>query len=67
MIRPWCPATRLLDQREIEQENAASEAAKRAGMAGRQQDGFGQPPPRRDDFPPLPQASSAACPLHTQT
>ncbi|KAK9809811.1 hypothetical protein WJX73_009043 [Symbiochloris irregularis] len=53
MVRPWCPATRLLDQRETDAENARAEAAKLAGMRGRAADSVNQAPPRRSDFPPL--------------
>lgn len=53
LVRPWCPATRVLDQRETERENAAAEAAKRAGMASRGPPDVRQAPPRRDSFPPL--------------
>ena len=62
LVRPWCPATRLLDQRETDRENAAAEAAKRAGMRSRGVPAVGQPPPRRDDFPPL--QVSYACIFH---
>lgn len=53
LVRPWCPATRLLDQRETDIENAQAEAARLAGMLGRDADSVIQAPPRRSDFPPL--------------
>ena len=55
MVRPWCPATRLLDQRETDAENAAADAAKRAGRLPREEPCYGQTPQRREDFPPLPE------------
>ena len=51
MVRPWCPATRLLDHREAEALNAKAEAAKKAGMTDSR---FSEPTvPLRNDFPAL--------------
>ena len=51
MVRPWCPATRLLDQREMDALNAKADAAKKAGMTDSR---FAEKTkPLRDGFPPL--------------
>ena len=55
MVRPWCPATRLLDQREMDALNAKAEAAKKAGMTDSR---FAEKAaPLREGFPQL-EASS---------
>ena len=51
MVRPWCPATRLLDHREAEALNAQAEAAKKAGMTDSR---FSEAAvPLREGFPAL--------------
>lgn len=51
MVRPWCPATRLLDQREMDALNTKAEAAKRAGMTDSR---FAEKAvPLREGFPAL--------------
>ena len=51
MVRPWCPATRLLDQRELDTLNAKAEAAKKAGMTDSRL--AEKVKPLREGFPPL--------------
>ena len=64
MVRPWCPATRLLDHREAEALNAKAEAAKKAGMTDSR---FSESTvPLRNDFPAL-EVSSAIPPAQAQT
>ncbi|KAL4436761.1 hypothetical protein ABPG75_003900 [Micractinium tetrahymenae] len=55
LVRPWCPATRILEQREAEAEAAAAEAKRRAAQetgAGLLGAGEREPPPRTA-FPEL--------------
>lgn len=52
MKRPWCPATRVLEHREMHRVNAEAEERRRASQAKF----FGDPypaKPYRHDFPPL--------------
>ncbi|WIA28934.1 hypothetical protein OEZ86_011458 [Tetradesmus obliquus] len=51
--RPWCPATRILEHREMEKANREAETARSAA----QKDPLAQPapPPKLEDFPPLPE------------
>ncbi|CAL8462504.1 g2037 [Coccomyxa elongata] len=52
MKRPWCPATRILEHREMMQLNAEAEEQRKASQA----QFFGDPcptKPYRHDFPPL--------------
>jgi len=52
MKRPWCPATRVLEHREMQRVNAEAEERRRASQAKF----FGDPHPAkpyRHDFPPL--------------
>ncbi|KAL4423280.1 hypothetical protein ABPG77_004549 [Micractinium sp. CCAP 211/92] len=55
LVRPWCPATRILEQREAEAEAAAAEAKRRAAQeAGAGLLGAGElEHPPRTGFPPL--------------
>ena len=55
LVRPWCPATRVLEQQEAEAEAAAAEAKRRAAQeagAGLLGAGEREPPPRTG-FPEL--------------
>ena len=50
LVRPWCPATRLLDQREMDALNGKADAAKKAGMTDSR---FAEKQaPLREGFPP---------------
>lgn len=55
LVRPWCPATRILEQREAETQAAAAEAKRRAAQeAGTGLLGVGKrEPPPRTCFPDL--------------
>ena len=58
LLRPWCPATRLLEHREAAAEAAAAEAQRRSAQAGLLCEGGGlggaaTGPPPRLCFPPL--------------
>ena len=52
MRRPWCPATRVLEHREMKQLNADAEEQRRASQARFFGD-HGPSKPYRHDFPPL--------------
>ena len=64
MVRPWCPATRLLDQREMDALNARAETAKRAGMTDTRFSD--QAKPLREGFPPLEVGPACASLRHMQ-
>ena len=53
--RPWCPATRVLEQREAEAEEAAAEARRRAAQPKAGDGLFGEvvEPPPRTVFPEI--------------
>eukprot|EP00775_Hariotina_reticulata_P002455 gene2455-2758_t len=54
--RPWCPQTRVLEHREMEQANREADAGRSAAL----KDPFAPPPPppRLEEFPPLPDDGS---------
>ncbi|GLC45709.1 hypothetical protein PLESTB_001314000 [Pleodorina starrii] len=54
LVRPWCPATRLLEHRELEAANREAEDKKRAAAAQPSPlDSGPQKPPRHEAFPDI--------------
>mmetsp|Transcript_29508 Transcript_29508/g.65337 ORF Transcript_29508/g.65337 Transcript_29508/m.65337 type:complete len:438 (+) Transcript_29508:154-1467(+) len=52
LVRPWCPATRILEHREMEQANREAEERKAASSTTPSSEAPAKPP-RLDDFPEI--------------
>ncbi|GFR47789.1 hypothetical protein Agub_g9558 [Astrephomene gubernaculifera] len=67
LVRPWCPATRILEHRETEAANRAAEEKKRAASATSTTPATVDPQDPQQQQPPASSAAAAAPPSSSST